>query len=362
LDGSDKGTRRDMSDTRFMSHAILDSRSRGRTIVGVWLLAMCAMVFVMVVIGGLTRLTGSGLSMVEWQPITGWLPPFGETAWRDVFAKYQAHPEYHKVNLGMTLDEFKAIFWLEYVHRLWGRIIGVAFLAPFVVFLWKGWIERSLAPRLAAVFVLGALQGVLGWYMVKSGLIDDPNVSQYRLTAHFGLAVVIYGYMLWVALGLLRPQSASAPRGLVRATWALTALIFATMLSGGFVAGLDAGFAYNTFPLMDGALVPPGLFELTPWYLNFFENIATVQFNHRMLAIAVVVGVFAFWWRVRRAGLSPGARRPVHGLALAAAIQAGLGIATLLLMVPTPLAAAHQAVAVVVFTLALWTAWELCAT
>jgi cytochrome c oxidase assembly protein subunit 15 len=318
------------------------------------------MIFVMIALGGLTRLTGSGLSMVEWQPITGWLPPVSDAAWQNTFAKYQAYPEYQKVNLGMTLSEFKGIFWLEYVHRLWGRLIGVAFLAPFLVFLVKGWIERPLVPKLVAMFVLGGLQGGLGWYMVKSGLVDDPNVSPYRLTAHLGLALLIYGYMLWVAFGLLwTPDTGPVSPGRARAARALLALVFVTTLSGGLVAGLDAGFAYNTFPLMDGALVPAGLFELQPWFLNVFENITTVQFNHRLLAVITVVAVVAFWWRVRRTALGRRGRWAVNGLPIAVLAQAGLGISTLLLVVPTPLAALHQAGAVVVFTLALWAAWEL---
>lgn len=334
--------------------------SRPRVAIGVWLLVLAAMVFVMIVIGGLTRLTGSGLSMVEWQPVTGWLPPLSDAAWQDTFAKYQAYPEYQKVNLGITLAEFKGIFWLEYVHRLWGRLIGVAFLVPFLVFLVKGWIERPLVPKLVALFVLGGLQGGLGWYMVKSGLVDDPNVSPYRLTAHLGLALLIYGYMLWMAFGLLWVREAGpASPGRARAARLLLALVFVTALSGGLVAGLDAGFAYNTFPLMDGALVPAGLFELQPWFLNLFENITTVQFNHRGLAILTVVALAGFWWRTRRTALGRRGRWAVNGLPIAAVAQAGLGISTLLLMVPTPLAVLHQAGAVVVFTLALWTAWEL---
>lgn len=334
--------------------------SRPRVAIGVWLVVLAAMVFVMIVLGGLTRLTGSGLSMVEWQPITGWLPPLSDAAWQDTFAKYQAYPEYQKVNLGMTLAEFKGIFWLEYVHRLWGRLIGVAFLAPFLVFLAKGWIERPLVPKLIAMFVLGGLQSGLGWYMVTSGLIDDPNVSQYRLTAHLGLALLIYGYMLWVAFGLLWARNAGpASPGRARAAQALLALVFVTALSGGLVAGLDAGLAYNTFPLMDGALVPAGLFELQPWFLNLFENITTVQFNHRVLAILTVVALAGFWWRARRTALGRRGRWAVIGLPIAAVAQAGLGVSTLLLVVPTPLAVLHQAGAVVVFTLALWTAWEL---
>ena len=261
-----------------------------------WLLAVAARVFAMVVIGGVTRLTHSGLSMVEWQPVTGWLPPSTEAEWSAVFRQYQRFPEFREVNAGMTVAEFKGIFWLEFIHRLWGRLIGVAFAVPFMVFLLKGWVDRRLAPKLVVIFVLGGLQGVLGWYMVKSGLVDRPDVSQYRLTAHLGAALLIYAYMLWVAFGLLAPEPGPTPRNLSRFAAALAAMVFVTALSGGFVAGLDAGFAYNTFPLMDGELIPEHLFAVTPLYLNFFENVTTVQFTHRLLAITTATLVVVFWF------------------------------------------------------------------
>ncbi|MGH8473272.1 MAG: COX15/CtaA family protein, partial [Gammaproteobacteria bacterium] len=205
----------------------------------------------MVLLGGVTRLKHAGLSIVEWQPLTGILPPLSAPAWEDAFAQYQRYPEYQKLNRGMTLGEFKSIYWLEYLHRLWGRLIGIAFLVPCLYFTLRHRIGRALIPRLAMLFALGGLQGALGWYMVKSGLVDRPDVSQYRLSAHLGLAAFIYGYMLWVALGLLRPRTA-AEGALPRYCFAVLGLVFATLLSGGFVAGLDAGFAYNTFPLMQG--------------------------------------------------------------------------------------------------------------
>lgn len=337
----------------------MDSTHKRNRIIAFWLFAVCIMVYVMVVLGGVTRLTHSGLSMVEWKPVTGWLPPLNETQWQETFAKYQQFPEYKKINAGMSLDEFKSIFWLEFLHRLWGRCIGVAFFAPFVFFMLKGWVDRRLGWKLALMFMLGGLQGVLGWYMVKSGLSDRPDVSQYRLTAHLGAALVVYGYMLWVALGLLWPEPPPRVKpALGRFAGLLAALVFVTALSGGFVAGLDAGYSYNTFPLMDGALAPEGMFDLKPVYLNFFENVATVQFNHRLLAETVFILSVIFWLRARKTVSSPRAGLAVNLLALMALVQAALGISTLLMMMPTALASAHQAGAVALFTAALWVAHE----
>lgn len=320
--------------------------------VAAWLFFCCAMIFAMVVIGGVTRLTESGLSITEWKPVSGAIPPLTEEAWQDAFAKYQQIPEYRERNAGMTLAEFKTIFWWEFVHRLWGRLIGVVYAVPLLWFMLRGQVRGRLAWRLAGIFVLGGLQGALGWYMVQSGLVDRVNVSQYRLTAHLGLALLIYAATLWTALDLLRPASASA--GISRMAAALGALVFLTILSGGFVAGLDAGMSYNTFPLMDGRIVPAGYLDETPWWLNLFENVAAVQFNHRLLAMTTLAGAIA---------LAIGARHaapPIRALALAtgamAALQAALGISTLLLVVPIPLAAAHQAGAVALLTLALATA------
>ncbi len=329
-------------------------------IVGLWLFALAAMVFVMVVIGGLTRLTNSGLSMVEWRPVTGWLPPLSDAAWEATFRAYQATPEYRHINAGMSLGAFKGIFWLEYIHRLWGRMIGVVFFVPFLVFLVRGWLDRRLAPRLALLFALGGLQGALGWFMVASGLVDRPDVSQYRLVAHFAAALAIYAALLWIALGLVvRTPPWNPSRGLGRGPLAVGALIFVTMLSGGFVAGTDAGFAYNTFPLMDGRLIPEGLLTLSPVYLNFFENITTVQFTHRVLALSAVAAVVAFWLVVRGRALPERSRLAINGLLAVALLQAGLGISTLVLVMPTALAALHQANGVALLTMIVWTAFEL---
>src|SRR5260221_12102764 len=325
--------------------------------VAAWLLVCCALVFAIVVVGGVTRLTHSGLSIVEWQPIVGALPPLDEPGWQETFGKYKQTPEYRLVNPGMSLDGFKSIFWWEYVHRLRGRLTGAVFFLPFLWFALRGKIPRALAWKLAAVLALGAAQGALGWYMVQSGLVDNPRVSQYRLTAHLGIAFLIYAAMLWIALDLLFPrESQSSPpfRGLRRFAFALVALIFAMVLSGGLVAGIRAGLAYNTFPLMNGRLVPPEIFSLEPWYLNFSSNIATVQFDHRLIAWLLALLVPWFWLRVRHAAVPQRAKLGAHLLLAALAVQVALGIATLLLAVPVPLAAAHQAGALLVFSAAIF--------
>jgi cytochrome c oxidase assembly protein subunit 15 len=326
--------------------------------VAAWLFACCALVFAMIVVGGVTRLTHSGLSIVEWQPIVGTLPPLDAAQWQETFAKYRQTPEYRQVNAGMSLAEFKGIFWWEYFHRLLGRAIGVAFLVPLLWFAARREIPREFAWKLAAIFALGALQGALGWYMVKSGLVSDPRVSQLRLTAHLALAFAIFGAMLWIGLALVYPQRADLhTRGQRRArSWsrAVAALVFVMMLTGGFVAGIRAGFAYNTFPLMNGAVAPPEILVLEPAWRNFFYNMATVQFDHRALAWLLALVVPWFWWTLRHArGLPPRARFGGDLLLVLLAVQIALGISTLLLVVPIGLAAAHQAGAVLVFAAAL---------
>ena len=325
--------------------------------VAIWLFVICAMIFAMVVLGGVTRLTESGLSMVDWRPITGWLPPMTDSEWAKVFADYRTSPEYKYVNAGMTLGDFKEIFWLEYLHRLFGRIIGLVFFLPFMFFLVTKRLDKALRRRCWIMFVLGGLQGVLGWYMVKSGLVDEPDVSQYRLAAHLGLALVIYLYILWTAWGIVLPRPHVPPPGQARdigRSAALLGLIFVTVLSGALVAGLDAGLLYNTFPLMDGRLVPEGAFELQPFHLNFFENRATVQFDHRVLALTTVAAVVVYWLRLRRNATHLPLKRAGHLLLLAVVAQAGLGIATLIHAVPIALGALHQAGAVLLLTAGLW--------
>ena len=328
------------------------------TAVATWLFVCCALVFAMVVVGGVTRLTSSGLSIVEWQPIVGTIPPLTDADWQQTFEKYQQTPQYRLVNQGMTLAGFKGIFWWEYIHRLLGRVIGIAFFLPLVWFAVRRQIPQGYGWKLLGIFVLGGLQGAMGWYMVKSGLVDNPRVSQFRLTAHLVLALAIFAAMFWVGLTLVDPRRArlSSARERTARTWAIgvTALICVMIVTGGFVAGIRAGFAYNTFPLMNGGIVPAEMFMLEPWWRNFFWNMATVQFDHRVLAWVIAFTIPALWWKLRMTdGLPPRARIGAHVLLALVALQIALGIATLLLVVPIPLAAAHQAGAVLVFAAAL---------
>ena len=308
----------------------------------------------MVVVGGITRLTLSGLSITEWQPVVGVVPPLSAADWSAAFAKYQEIPEYRAVHFAMSLDEFKSIYYWEYFHRLLGRLIGVAFAVPFLWFLARRRLPRRLVLPLAGILLLGFAQGALGWYMVESGLADRVEVSQYRLVAHLTLALAIYAAILWTALGIVRgfPFPDAGP-GWRRAAEAVLVLVALTILAGGFVAGTRAGLTYNTFPLMDGGLVPAGYDQLHPFYVNWFENIAAVQFDHRALAIATFTAVVLLWAAGLRSALPKPARLALHALLAAAALQMALGIATLLLVVPIPLAAAHQAGAVLLLTAAI---------
>ncbi len=328
----------------------------------IWLAGLALLIVAMVLVGGATRLTHSGLSITEWQPIMGAIPPLTESDWQKAFAAYQKIPEYAELNQGMSLDQFKTIFWWEWTHRFLGRFIGIAFLVPFVGFLIAGYIPRALLPRLLGLFVLGGLQGALGWYMVKSGLVDRTDVSQYRLAAHFGVALSILGYTLWLLFGL----DSGSPMGRAASGWrapalvaaSILGLIFLQLLAGALVAGLDAGLGFNTWPLINGALVPSGLGEASPWYLNLFENPLTVQFDHRMLGYSVVIATLAqlAWLGLERAPA------PLLGsamtLALLAVLQATLGVWTLLLKVPIELGLAHQAGAVAVFAAAVYHLWQ----
>lgn len=331
--------------------------------IAIWLFICCAMVFATLVVGGVTRLTHSGLSIVEWQPLVGAIPPITQGEWDEVFRKYQQTPEYIKVNKGMSLDEFKYIFYWEYAHRVLGRGIGLVFLLPFVYFMLRRKVEAAMLPKLIGMFILGGMQGAMGWYMVKSGLVDDPRVSQYRLTAHLGLAFVIFASMFWVALDLLvargRQVFSAEQAKLQRFAGWLAAIVFVMVLSGGFVAGLRAGAVYNSFPLMHGSFVPPDMFGLTPWYLNFFNNPSTVQFDHRLIAWLLIILIPGFWIISRSVPLEPRARLATHVLLAVFVVQVALGIATLLLVVPVPLAATHQAGAMVLFAAVLWVNHEL---
>ena len=321
--------------------------------VALWLLSCCALVFAMVVLGGVTRLTGSGLSMVDWRPVVGWLPPLGDEQWQQSFELYQQSPEYQKVNSHMNVGDYKKIFWLEYLHRLLGRLIGIIFFVPFVVFAIRGYIRRHEWPKYLLMFVLGGLQGVLGWYMVKSGLVNDPHVSQYRLTAHLVAAFLIYAYMLWVALSLLYPLRDGARHPWFGKTVGLTGLITLTIISGGFVAGLKAGKIYNTFPMMGDHWMPPGLTTLEPGWRNLTENATTVQFDHRLLAITTFLMIVVYWLRARKTDLPVRAAKATNALLHTGVLQVALGISTLIFSVPLVLAASHQAVAMLLFTVAL---------
>jgi len=321
-----------------------------------WLAACCLMVVAMMVIGAITRLTESGLSMVEWRPLIGTLPPLSEAEWQRVFDLYRSTSEYQLANAGMSLEAFKTIFWWEYIHRLWGRLIGLVFAVPFVWFLLRRHIPAGMTPHLVALLALGAVQGVIGWWMVKSGFVDRTDVSQYRLAVHLGMAFLILGYMLWLAIGLARgPEPVTAPPRLRTAGWAVMAFVSVTVVSGALVAGLNAGLVYNEWPLMGGRFVPAEYTELQPFWRNLFDNHGAVQFDHRVLAYLTAAAVMAFWLFVSRAAVSGGTRMAATLLMLAVAGQVLLGIATVLTAVPLSLGVLHQLGAITLFCLSVWT-------
>jgi cytochrome c oxidase assembly protein subunit 15 len=338
-----------------------DGDGHARRQVAAWLLVCCALVFAMVVVGGVTRLTRSGLSIVEWQPLMGAIPPLTEAHWQELFDKYRQTPEYLQVNKGMSLHEFKGIFWWEYLHRLLGRLIGLMFFVPLLWFMVKRKVEWALVPRLVAIFLLGGVQGAIGWWMVKSGLISDPRVSHVRLSIHLGIAFLIFAAMFWTALGLRAGAPARDPhrRRLAGYGAGLSVLTFVMVLSGALVAGTRAGYAYNTFPLMNGHFFPPEYFMLQPWWDNFLHNMATVQFNHRLIAWLLFFTIPVYWWALRRGAVPAQARLASNLLLVMLALQLALGISTLLLGVPVALGAMHQAGAMVLFALMLWTTHSL---
>ena len=326
--------------------------------IATWLLIVAAAIFCMIVLGGVTRLTHSGLSMVDWKPIMGVIPPLSETDWLASFAKYQQFPEFQKLNSHMTLEGYQRIFMFEYLHRILGRLIGLLFLLPFLYFLLTKQLHRNDAIRFTVLFILGGLQGLLGWYMVKSGLSKDPHVSQYRLTAHLGSAFLLYGYICWVAFGFLISRGTPSPSKNIKAFgFGIITLIFVMILSGGFVAGTRAGLAYNTFPLMAGSLIPSGMYSLEPFWLNWFENITTIQFNHRIIAYVLALAIPLFWFLVTRHTQYKGIS--IHLLLAALLAQISLGITTLLLSVPVALGASHQGGAIILFTIALFVVRKL---
>jgi heme a synthase len=318
-----------------------------------WLFGVAALVVAIVIVGGATRLTESGLSITEWKLVLGILPPLTEAQWLAEFAKYKEIPQYSLINRGMSLDAFKVIYWWEWGHRLLGRLIGLAFVVPFVAFWIAGRIDRALAPRLLALLALGASQGVLGWYMVMSGLVERVSVSQYRLAAHLTLAVVIFTAVVWVALGIGRGRGRVTATRAGQVALALLGLVLVQIAAGGFVAGLRAGMGYNTWPLIDGAIIPAGLAVMEPWWRNLFENALTVQFIHRMLAYAIAIVVMvnaAVLWRRGPEVLGSSATI----LAAIVLAQSAIGIATLLGQVPMGLALAHQAGGLAVVAAAVW--------
>jgi len=338
-------------------HQLYSDATRRKT-VGLWLLTLAAMILVNVVLGGLTRLTGSGLSMVEWQPLTI-LPPMSDTAWADMFAKYQDSPQFRLVNDHMDLAGFKNIFWLEYIHRNWGRLLGFAFLIPFLLFIWKRIITRAEIPTLALLFALGAGQGVLGWAMVASGLRDRPEVSHYRLAAHLFAALMLYAALLWTGFDrLAEPELRPLNKGLRSAKRHLRIILILLCLAipaGALVAGLHAGLVYNTFPLMGDDLVASDSFEMSPAWLNFFANPALVQFDHRVLAFFTWTTAMGLIPAVFRKQMIPAPLRARIALVIVMAnVQVALGISTLLFYVPIPLAVTHQLCAFLLFGATLW--------
>ena len=315
----------------------------------------------MILIGGITRLTESGLSMIEWRPLIGMVPPLSLAEWERIFGLYRETPEFRVENPHITLDAFKSIFWWEYIHRMWGRLIAVVFAAGFLWLLWRRQINRHLLPHLFALFLLGALQGVIGWWMVRSGFADRTDVSQYRLAIHLGMAFAILGYMLWLALTLIKRRQieSGGPASGYRLALAILCVASVTVLSGGLTAGLDAGIIYNTWPLMGGGVAPVEMFVETPLWSNFFENPATVQFDHRALAYLTTGLVITLWLRERRTPRTAHAARAINVLLAVVALQITLGVSTLLLVVPLQLAVAHQAGAVALFIATVWTAHAL---
>ena len=300
--------------------------------IATWLILCAVVIFGMILLGGVTRLTNSGLSITEWKPIMGVIPPLSDAAWQEALDKYRQSPEYLQINRGMSMDAFKVIFMYEYLHRVLGRLIGVLFFFPMVYFALRGRVRAGMMPRLWGLFILGGCQGLLGWYMVKSGLVDVPHVSQYRLTAHLGLAVIIYAWMLWLILDLVtgRHPRGRSPHPLAPWGLALVGLVFLMILSGGLVAGTKAGFAYSTWPLMGTSFIPPGLYSGDPAWLDAFEDITAIQFNHRIFAYVLFGLVHVFAWKLWRSGLAQRARVATVLLLLALWLQVILGITTLL--------------------------------
>ncbi|XP_047334477.1 cytochrome c oxidase assembly protein COX15 [Impatiens glandulifera] len=345
------------------SKFLVTAGSKAQKAVGMWLFVSATWVFSMVVLGGITRLTRSGLSMTDWK-FTGGLPPMTNEEWEIEFEKYKQSPEYKRVNKGMNIDDFKFIYWMEYAHRMWGRALGIMFAVPFSYFLRKGYITVRLGLRLGVLFGLGAGQGLIGWWMVKSGLEEpeseysQPRVSPYRLAIHLTSAFAIYSGLFWTALSVVLPEppaeSITWVRGAAKVrklAIPVSILVGITAISGAFVAGNDAGHAFNTFPKMGDNWIPDDIFNMTPVIRNFFENTSTVQLDHRILATATLVSIATLWWSTRKVDIHPAIRSLIGSTMGMAALQVTLGISTLLTYVPVSLGTAHQAGALTLLTL-----------
>ena len=327
----------------------------------VWLIICSLMVAIMVIIGGLTRSTDSGLSMVEWKIIFGIVPPITTNDWIELFNKYKQFPEYRLVNQNITLNDFQFIFWMEYIHRILGRLIFLVVLIPFIFFLKKKLIPQKLKKHFFIIIFLIMAQGLLGWHMVKSGLIDNHDVSQYRLSIHLIMAFIIYGYLLFISLtfyNLIKKRKKYLIKNnkqIFFINFLLILLILITVASGGFVAGLDAGLVYNTFPKMGDSYIPHEIFNIKPIYLNFFENPATVQFNHRLLGFLTFLAAILLFVYSKKCKLHKQIQKKMVLIIFVVILQVILGIGTLLSYVAIPIALTHQLGALILFSLSLWT-------
>ena len=307
----------------------------------VWLFTGCFLIFIMVAIGGLTRLTHSGLSMVEWN-LFGSSPPSSDADWQIMFDKYKQYPEYQQINFNFSLEEFKSIFYWEYGHRMFGRLIGLVFIIPFLWFLIRKRVSKELLPKLILLLIMGSFQGLLGWYMVKSGLVKDPDVSHYRLAMHLVTAFLTFAYTFWVALGLIYPEKAQSDKKLKRLMWIIFPLVVFQIIWGAYVAGLNAGMVYNTWPKMGEAWIADSVTSMSPLWKNFIEGLAGVQFVHRYLAYAVVAAILIAFFRGRKIQLFSNQRKALNVLVLAVSFQFVLGVLTLMLAVPISLGLLHQ--------------------
>ena len=345
----------------YVIHVENHMESTNRPVV-IWLSLVCFLIFSMVIVGGITRLTHSGLSIAEWAPVVGTLPPLNEQAWQESFNKYQATPEYLKLNLGMSLGEYKSIFFWEYFHRLLGRITGLVLIIPYFIFLLKKKFVAGLSKRLLGGLLIAGLEGPMGWLMVKSGLVDAPHVSHYRLAAHLALAFILFGYLFMIILGLTADKSKNNTAGLKKFSLWICMGLSLEVVYGAFTAGLKAGFVYNTFPTMNGYWIPPALFYLSPLWRNFFENQTSVQFLHRLFAFLLLISVVIFRIMATRFSLTKNQKRGTNLLLSALLAQIVLGVTTLLCHIPVPLAVAHQGTAMLLFAASLFTYYSFSKT